>query len=377
MKCIVKIILVLILCSVLITTPHRLRAQEFWISLQVFYDQLSPYGQWVDYPQYGYAWIPSLDETFMPYATDGHWVLTDYGWTWLSDYDWGWAAFHYGRWYYDPYYGWIWMPDTMWAPAWVAWRESSGYYGWAPLAPGVNVSANFTNYDIPAQQWVFVRSDDIVRSDINHYYINRTENETIIKNTAIIKNTYIDRSRNITYIAGPDKNEVQKITGKPIKPVPIEETRKPEQKVNNDKFVIYRPQVKKEDNSNKVPAPAKIVALKDVKKSAPQKEIAPAGNNQAIQQQQKNNQGLNRLDSGNKKVIQQARKSENTNPTNKPDQQQEKKAQKINPVNKQNQQQVKPKPNPQNMPQQKPKPKTVPPKPQPPKPQPDTARRPH
>ena len=273
MKYTLKIILMLLLSSALITTPHKCRAQ-YSVSLQVFYDQLSPYGQWVDYPQYGYAWIPSMDETFMPYATNGHWILTNYGWTWVSDYNWGWAAFHYGRWYYDPYYGWIWIPDTMWAPAWVAWGQSSGYYGWAPLGPGANVSAGFTNNDIPAQQWVFVRNDDIVRPDVNRYYVNRTENVTLIKNTTIIKNTYVDKSRNVTYIAGPDKNEVQRVTGNPIKPVAIEESNKPEQKVNNDKLVIYKPQVKKEDNSEKKPAPPRVVALQDVKKRTPQQENA-------------------------------------------------------------------------------------------------------
>ena len=29
------------------------------VTTQVFYDQLSPYGQWVNYGNYGYVWIPS------------------------------------------------------------------------------------------------------------------------------------------------------------------------------------------------------------------------------------------------------------------------------------------------------------------------------
>ena len=31
---------------------------------QVFYDQLSPYGQWIDYPDYGYVWQPNADADF-------------------------------------------------------------------------------------------------------------------------------------------------------------------------------------------------------------------------------------------------------------------------------------------------------------------------
>src|SRR6266487_5760535 len=229
MKQIIKNICTLFLCGILIITAKKTCAQEVSVSLQVFYDQLSPYGQWVDYPEYGYIWVPSIEEDFSPYATAGHWILTDYGWTWVSDYSWGWAAFHYGRWHYDLYYGWLWIPDIQWAPAWVAWRSSPGYYGWAPLGPGINASVNYGNYDIPPERWVFVRNVDIVRPDVHRYYERRTENVTIIKNTTVINNVRVDKSRNVTYVAGPDKDEVQKVTGKPIKPVGIEESNKPEQ----------------------------------------------------------------------------------------------------------------------------------------------------
>src|ERR1035438_2542995 len=67
------------------------------VSYQTFYDQLSPYGQWIDYPEYGYVWMPYVDAGFKPYATNGHWVYSDDGWVWASGYDWGWATFHYGR----------------------------------------------------------------------------------------------------------------------------------------------------------------------------------------------------------------------------------------------------------------------------------------
>src|SRR5882757_3247585 len=97
---------------------------EGYVSYQTFYDDLSPYGEWVNDAQYGYVWVPNVDQGFQPYYTDGRWVMTEYGNTWVSDYTWGWAPFHYGRWTYDEYYGWIWLPDTEWGPAWVTWRNS-------------------------------------------------------------------------------------------------------------------------------------------------------------------------------------------------------------------------------------------------------------
>jgi len=54
---------------------------------------------------------------FAPYASGGHFVMSDYGWTWASDYDWGWAPFHYGRWLVVGGHGWCWLPGTVWGPA--------------------------------------------------------------------------------------------------------------------------------------------------------------------------------------------------------------------------------------------------------------------
>jgi hypothetical protein len=102
-----------------------------------FEDALSPYGDWVSVDG-SQAWHPSpsvVGEDFQPYATNGQWVSSDYGWYFQSEYPWGWAPFHYGRWAMDPTYGWIWIPGTVWAPAWVDWRIGGGYIGWAPLPP--------------------------------------------------------------------------------------------------------------------------------------------------------------------------------------------------------------------------------------------------
>ena len=155
--------------------PKHTRAQQGEVSFQLFYDQLSPYGDWVDYADYGYVWIPNAGPDFVPYSTAGYWVFTDYGWTWMSDYNWGWAPFHYGRWYYEPAYGYVWVPDNEWGPGWVTWRESRGFYGWAPMLPGISIDfANSNNYNGPDNHWTFVRDVDFGRTNINKYYISNT-----------------------------------------------------------------------------------------------------------------------------------------------------------------------------------------------------------
>jgi hypothetical protein len=103
--------------------------------LSVFKQQLSPYGRWVDTPEYGRVWIPNgVRSDWQPY-TDGRWIYTDWGWTFASDVPWGPVAFHYGRWGFRASLGWFWVPGFVWAPAWVSWRISDGFVCWAPFGP--------------------------------------------------------------------------------------------------------------------------------------------------------------------------------------------------------------------------------------------------
>ncbi len=246
-------------------TPQEASAQVS-VSFQLFYDELSPYGSWVEYQNYGYVWVPDVDREFSPYGTDGHWVFTDNGWAWVSDYSWGWAPFHYGRWAYDDSYGWLWVPHNEWGPAWVSWRRSPGYYGWAPMGPGISVEVSIGGgYRVPNERWIFVSDRDINRPDINRYYVDRSTNVTIIYNSTVINNTYFDNSRNTKYVAGPDRDDVQKVTGAAIRPVTIRENDRPGQTLSNDQLQIYRPRVQTSNTNDRKPAPSKLVNLKEVK----------------------------------------------------------------------------------------------------------------
>jgi len=192
-----------------------------------FYTSLSPFGRWIDSPQYGRVWVPNADRGFEPYRTNGHWIYSDYGWTWVSDYNWGWAPFHYGRWAVSPEYGWYWVPGRTWGPAWVAWRHSNDYYGWAPLGPGYAAGEYGSYNSIPARHWCFVRSNYIGESHMDRYYEPARNNITIINNTTIINNYRTGRNRSETYIAGPAPAEVARFTGRPVTQVPVPSPARP------------------------------------------------------------------------------------------------------------------------------------------------------
>jgi len=335
-------VVVFVMLSYSCATQSPVSAQGGYVNSQVFYDQLSPYGEWVDYPNYGYVWLPDVDQDFSPYSTSGYWVMTDYGWTWVSDYPWGWAPFHYGRWDYDDYYGWFWVPDYEWGPSWVTWRTGNGYYGWTPMRPGISISLSFGNSYYDLDRWNFVRDRDFGREDIYRYYADRSEYNTIIVNSTVINNTYIDRSRNTTYIAGPSRNDVQRVTGRRVSNISIRDNDRPGQTLKNNQLQIYRPQIQKTNDQGRKPAPVRITNLKDVKptreRTAPdqRRNVSPTENNRREQQQSQPQRQVDRQ----RQSQQQQQQIERRNQDQQKQQQQQQKQVDRQRQSQQNQQQI-------------------------------------
>ena len=251
--------------------------QRQMITYQQFYNDLSPYGDWINYGNYGYVWVP-YQANFRPYYTNGYWVYTSYGWTWVSNYNWGWAPFHYGRWIDDMRFGWMWVPGYEWAPAWVTWRGGGDYYGWAPLAPGMDI--NISAGSIPYTDWTFVPRHYINSQRINNYYVDRSRNVTIINNTTIINNITIVNNQNngtrrATYNQGPPVREVEQTTGTRIRRYNLVTTNKPEAtQISNSSVRLFRPTVNQQP-SNSNPRPEKIKSLDEIRAthSAPVREF--------------------------------------------------------------------------------------------------------
>lgn len=259
MKRILKITAIAFIMVLVSSVVTKVAAQYYDnnrdVSYQTFYDELSPYGQWIDYPGHGYVWVPDAENDFRPYSTNGHWVWTDnYEWMWVSDYDWGWAPFHYGRWDNDPYYGWFWVPDYEWSPAWVAWRDGGDYYGWAPIRPGINISVNFNigSYSPPYDFWCFAPRRYIASPYINRYYVDRGRNVTIINQTTIIVNNY-RYGNNYGFRSGPRRIEVERYTGR-INPVRFRQSYSPGRtSFRGNEVTVYRPNIRQDNNRNLAP----------------------------------------------------------------------------------------------------------------------------
>ena len=246
--------------------------QQPTITYQQFYNDLSPYGNWVYYGNYGYVWVPGV-ANFRPYYSNGHWVYTDYGWTWVSDYTWGWAPFHYGRWINDYNYGWMWIPGYQWAPAWVSWRGGGNYYGWAPLGPGMD--ANISIGSIPYNDWTFVPSRYISSPRINNYYVNRSRNVTIVNNTTIINNYNNgyggnnNGRNNPVYNPGPSVNQVEQTTGSRVRKYNVVEANKPQaSQISNNSIRVFRPAVNQQATTSENPRPPKVMDINQIRNTS-------------------------------------------------------------------------------------------------------------
>lgn len=239
-------------------TTQKVMAQGEDISLQTFYDELSPYGVWIKDPQYGYVWRPDVDQDeFRPYYTNGRWAMTEYGNTWVSYYDWGWAPFHYGRWVYNRYNQWVWIPDTVWGPAWVTWRSGGGYYGWAPLGPSITIGINFGRYGyrIPDMCWNFVPYSSIYYTSFPRYY--HVRNRIYIQKTVIINNTYVRNNR--TYYTGPRAEEIRRTTNQNVTVYNINRSSRPgATRIDNKTVNIYNPRPER-GSANTNAAPRNVI----------------------------------------------------------------------------------------------------------------------
>ena len=188
------------------------------IDVDYFYDALDAYGEWVWHPRFGYVWLPgNVRESWRPY-TVGHWVYTDeYGWYWDSYEPFAWAVYHYGRWGYDPDYGWFWVPGDTWAPAWVNWRYSDNYTGWAPIGPGSGGYAYGApvDYDPPvAESWVFVQPRYMTSRTIYHYALPVADlNIAFIGATNVYRPVY---RTGVVFNFGVPRERVVKVVNRPI-----------------------------------------------------------------------------------------------------------------------------------------------------------------
>ncbi|MEM8576026.1 MAG: DUF6600 domain-containing protein, partial [Pseudomonadota bacterium] len=309
------------------------------IGIDQFYDALTPFGDWVADERFGYVWYPNaVDQNWRPYAV-GNWIYTEqHGWYWDSPEPFAWAVYHYGRWGFDSDYGWYWVPGETWSPAWVEWRYSDDYVGWAPEPPiapasyggyggdwaydsydpygdvggsyfgfGLSTGAfafSFGSFDrdrgygygLPrrtaplayapvAERWTFVRPRHLVAPAVRTHAVQRTNISLVFNNT---KTVYRPRYREgDVYNIGMPRKHWSKVTRRHLKthrvhrvtnrPHPYNRARRAQRGGSRDVFV-YAPRVNK---TVEVRRPPKKVVQKQQRRRVATKQAYRRGSARA------------------------------------------------------------------------------------------------
>lgn len=197
----------------------------------LFYEQLAPYGRWMDVSSYGYCWRPTLTMArWKPYV-DGCWVWSSMGWTWQSNEPFGWATYHYGRWVNLSRHGWVWVPGSEWAPAWVSWRQSRDHVGWAPLPPdrgsisGVYRDCD-TQYNLGPSSYTFITTNHFVQPSYTTYCAPATQNTTIFQSsvnvTQIVRCDDQPRRGMFQHHGGPPRAQMERDCARPVPQIQVQ-----------------------------------------------------------------------------------------------------------------------------------------------------------
>lgn len=230
------------------------------VDLSYFKSALSPYGNWIYVDGHGECWQPTVgmvSSDWRPYYDGGRWIYSNCGWYWLSDYSWGWAPFHYGRWYQHSSWGWVWTPGYSWGPAWVEWRTTSAYCGWAPLPPyygsgfgfsywggGWGFSIGWSYYN-----WVPYR---YCNGYYPRHYAHHGGGYEHYNNSTVVRPTInVNGNNNTVIVTGPDATVVANASRREIRRVDIRDvdgadTRGPREYIENGgrTLAAYRPTVR-------------------------------------------------------------------------------------------------------------------------------------
>ena len=239
-----------LLAAEIVGAPSNRARAETTVEFAYFDKSLSPYGSWVNDPEYGRVWRPSrLPAGWRPY-TYGSWVYTrDYGWVWVSDEPYGWVVYHYGRWVWSTHYGWVWLAGYEWAPAWVEWCYGGGYVGWAPMRPDFYWQGDYYygGYDCGSPAFyshaVFVSERHYGRRGMSSHYEPASRNAVAARATVNV--TIYGRGSSGISNRSVDIAKLEAATGQKINAVPVVQTNAPVpvDARTSQQLKIFRPSV--------------------------------------------------------------------------------------------------------------------------------------
>ncbi len=226
--------------------------------LQAYSDDFDQNGRWVDIPDYGYCWTPTVVVIgdWAPYR-HGRWCWRGGDYVWIGYEPWGWAPYHYGRWAFVARVGWCWVPperdNVHWGPGYVGWVRTPDHVAWVPLAP----RETYYGYGNYGRYSVNVTNVNISRVQVTNVYrnVNVTNSITVVNQATFITGRPGTVSRNAVADVREDfAGRRNIVVGRPqIKPVETS----------------YVPVVRSIPEAKRPPAAIRKIDVKELRQSRP------------------------------------------------------------------------------------------------------------
>src|SRR5690606_3786408 len=111
-----------------------------------------------------------------------------------------------------------WVPGNVFAPAWVSWRRSPDYVGWAPLPPqedGFQVSIEINIGDPEPDDWFFIPTRSFLQPNLSLEIVFGEDEPSVFERTepvgpvVIQNNVVINNVIDIDFIQQATNQEVQ------------------------------------------------------------------------------------------------------------------------------------------------------------------------
>jgi len=259
-------------------------------------------GRWVDTPDYGYVWTPTvvLSAGWSPYRL-GRWTWFGNDYVWISYEPWGWVPYHYGRWSFVASIGWCWVPpvrgSVYWGPGFVGWVSTPSYVAWVPLAPG-EIYYGYGNYGPGSVNIINVNINNIVVKNV-YRNVNVLNAVSVINRNVFVRGKYVyERPRQNPFLTNrinigrpdikPGRNAFlpvvkqiprSKLPPQSVRNIQVRELKRERPLVAERKASVLRPgSASKTMPVRKSKEPLRLEGRKFMGKGiTPRKEIQPAG----------------------------------------------------------------------------------------------------